>query len=288
MHVSELVNTVGRLAVGAVEGIDGHEVRVEHQHAGIPLFARVSTPVLGAVVLVWQCDVCVNKGAGTLSRRLHQLRTWNISTARALAATEPAQSASAARHMITVEDFIVASSTSQLDGQVVGWADLASSVSQQATNVHQIIKMLACVANLACKTGTRTHQLMYSFARPLSRLSRLVARRLPIVCVSASKRCPAVVRAFTFCSLDAMSKVEEEVAAAPAAPTTSADAPNHASWQQTMLRVKDPEVEVPFWQYVSVVSTDRCALSCGTVVLMTSRKMFGAQDQLWLRACGPP
>ena len=141
---------------------------------------------------------------------------------------------------------------------------------------------------LRAKLAHTAHQLMYIFACPLSRLSRLVARRLPIVCVSASKRCPAVVRAFTFCSLDAMSKVEEEVAAAPAAPTTSADAPNHASWQQTMLRVKDPEVEVPFWQYVSVVSTDRCALSCGTVVLMTSRKMFGAQDQLWLRACGPP
>ena len=130
---------------------------------------------------------------------------------------------------------------------------------------------------LRAKLAHTAHQLMYIFACPLSRLSRLVARRLPIVCVSASKRCPAVVRAFTFCSLDAMSKVEEEVAAAPAAPTTSADAPNHASWQQTMLRVKDPEVEVPFWQYVSVVSTDCSALSCGTVVLMTSRKMLGCR-----------
>ena len=51
-----------------------------------------------------------------------------------------------------------------------------------------------------------------------------------------------------------MSKVEEEVAAAVA--TTAAPAgpvPGNPSWQQTMLRVKDPKIEVPFWECVSRV-----------------------------------
>jgi len=43
------------------------------------------------------------------------------------------------------------------------------------------------------------------------------------------------------------SKTEEEVAV-PAAPLST---PFNAQWQQTMLRIKDPKVEVPFWQYVA-------------------------------------